>query len=142
MSGLIVRLQRTAALAPALREELAKAGQHPTGVLFAAPNPVLAAANLQAEVKRIAETNGVQLRSVQPLPSIRQEAIEQIGVRAEMEANTVQIAHILYDFEAHMPILTVRSLSVRGTEQPVPASGQRPALFIQLELVGFTRIAE
>lgn len=144
LTDLIVRLKRTAAQAPALRAQLAQTGrneQEKTAV-FVAASPVLAAAALQAEIRRIADADGAQLRSIQQLPSVSQEALNRIGVRAELQSDTPQMAHFLYDLEAHTPILVVRSLSVRGTEQPNFVPGQRPPLYVQIEIAAFAGAAE
>ena len=144
LTELIFRLKRTAAEAPALRAALAMMGhdQQNKAAIFAAPNPVLAAAALQAELTRIAESEGAQLRSVQQLPPTQEDALSRIGVRAELQGDTTQLSQLLYDIETHAPIMMVRSVSVRGSEQPNQSAGQRSPLLIQIEIIAYAGAGE
>jgi Tfp pilus assembly protein PilO len=145
IAELLVRLRRTANDAPALQQELAKMGQtqHDGGALLIAANANLAGANLQSEIKRIAEANGVQIRSTQQLPSVQEDSLNRIGVRVDLQSDTPQIARILYDLKVHRPILLVTSLAIRGQErQQTPPNQQQLPLSVQLEITAFTGVQE
>jgi hypothetical protein len=142
---LLVKLRDTIAETPRLKAEAAKLGQvqrDRSAVLIAA-NVNLAGATLQAEVKRIAQANGVELRSIQQLPPAQEQALSRIGVRADLQSDTAQLGKILYDLQAHNPALLVRALSVRGQEQQGNAPPQHPQpLAVQIEITAVTGTPE
>jgi hypothetical protein len=145
LTDLIGRLRRTAAEAPDLRAQLDQLGvdQRNSGAILVAANPNLAAAALQSEFRRIVEAAGGQVQAVQQLPPIKEDALTRISIRANLQADTGQIAHALYDIEGHSPVFLIQSLSIRGVDQPAAQRNVKPPpLNIQVEVAAMTAASE
>jgi Tfp pilus assembly protein PilO len=142
---LIAHLRGSASDAKTIEAEIKRIGaiQHDHGAILVAVNPNLAAANLQAEVKRIVEANGAQLRSIQQTLPVTESELTRVGVRADIQGDTQQLSHFLYDLESHSPVFLSRRLLVRGSEQQITSVAQKATpLTIELEVTALTGPSE
>lgn len=144
-ADMIVRLRHSAAEGPALQQQLARLGQshRDRNAILLAPNANVGGALLQSEVKRVAESDGATVRTVQQLPLVAEGTLNRIGVRVDMEADIAQLARLLAHFESHTPVFLVGSLSIRGQEQQRGAVSTQPVkLAVQVEITALTGAAE
>jgi hypothetical protein len=142
---LIVRLKISAMETASIQQQLATLGraQRDQSTVMVAANANLAGAALQSEVKRIVDASGAQLRSVQQIPPVEDNAVNRIGVRVDLQSDSAQIEHVLFDLDVHRPIFLVKHLLVRGQEQQQAVPNQRPQLLdVQLEVSALTGLAE
>jgi len=144
-ADMIVRLRHSTAEAPALQQRLAKLGQsqHDRNTIISAPNPNVGGAMLQSEIKRIAEGDGLAVRTIQQLPPVAEGILNRIGVRVDLEADTAKLAHLLAHLEGHTPIFLVQSLSIHGQEQQSSATSAKPInMTVQMEITSLTGTPE
>jgi hypothetical protein len=144
-ADMIVRLGRSAAEGPAIQQQLARLGQnqHDRNAIILAPNANVGGAMLQSEIKRIAESDGLAVRTIQQLPPVAEGALNRIGVRVDLEADTAKLGHLLAHLEGHTPIYLVQSLSIHGQEQQASANSARPVnITVQMEITGLTGTPE
>lgn len=136
---LIERLGKIAAETPALRAEASRIAltNQDRAVVFSSANPNLASAELQEEVKRIAALRGAQVQSMQQLATLPENGLNRIAVRLEFQGNTMQIAGILRDLDAHAPRIFARTISIRGNEQQLASLGQSLPLYVQLDVTAY-----
>ena len=109
---------------------------------------VLAAADLQQQVKSAVENNGGNLVSTQILPVSDEGVFSKVAIRVQMTGDTEALQKTLYDLESARPLLFIDDLQVRG--QPIrqrnPNNRNEITLRIQLttqfELSGYIRRSE
>ena len=109
---------------------------------------VLAAADLQQQVKSAVENNGGNLVSTQILPVSDEGMFSKVAIRVQMTGDTEALQKTLYDLESARPLLFIDDLQVRG--QPIrqrnPNDRNEITLRIQLttqfELSGYIRRSE
>jgi hypothetical protein len=110
-----------------------------SGIFLAGDTDPLRAANLQAVITDIAQTQGARLSSARALPVEDRDGLHFIGVQAELETGIQQLQNIILALESHRPYLFVQSLQV------APVAGRRPdtdALKIRFGIVGVAARAE
>lgn len=141
---LMARYQRVAARRDALeaRLEALRRDRSMVGIYLDGDTDALAAASLQEVVNATVEGSGGRLRSIQILPAKDDGKFRRISVRAQMSATIVQLARLLYAFEANKTYLFVDNLDVanrrarRRRNQPIEMD---PTLIIRLDLSGYMR---
>lgn len=109
---------------------------------------VLAAADLQQQVKSAVENNGGNLVSTQILPVSGEGIFSKVAIRVQMTGDTDVLQKTLYYLESARPLLFIDDLQVRG--QPIrqrnPNDRNEITLRIQLttqfELSGYIRRSE
>jgi hypothetical protein len=144
-ADMIVRLRHSAAEGPALQQQLARLGQsqHDRNAIILAPNANVGGAMLQSEIKKLAESDGVPVRTIQQLPPVAEGALNRIGVRIDLEADTAKLGHLLAHLESHTPVFLVQSLSIHGQEQQGNAASAKPVtVTVQMEITGLTGTPE
>jgi Type II secretion system (T2SS), protein M subtype b len=109
-----------------------------SGIFLAGDTDALRAANLQAVITGIAQTQGARLSSARALPVEDRGGLHFIGVQAELETGIRQLQSMILALESHRPYLFVQSL------QAAPIAGRRTdseALKIRLGIVGVAATA-
>lgn len=138
---MIAAFRQTAALRPALDSRLKEIEAHSRGSsgLVAGNTPALAAAGVQAEIKRIIESRGGQVRSTQDLVPVREGAVEKIGVRFDITTSLEALPSIVYEIEAHVPYLFIDNLEIRAPEDSRSQTlvANKPILIIRWDVFGY-----
>lgn len=75
------------------------------------------AASLQAHLTRIAQGQGVRLRSARTLPGTERDGLRFIGVQVELDTGLKQLQAIIVAFEAMRPHLFIQSLQIAPHDQ-------------------------
>jgi hypothetical protein len=137
-SDRLVRYQRVAAQAPALRAAL-DAMQQRDGRRFFLKNTAtnLAGAELQELVKAAIEGNGGRITTSQNTSPRDDGRFREIGVNVQFFATTPALQKILLAIETHQPYLIVENLTARPLNAFrgfKPAPGQEPELNVQLDV--------
>lgn len=112
------------------------------GIYLDGDTDALAAASLQEVVNATVEGSGGRLRSIQILPAKDDGKFRRISVRAQMSATIVQLARLLYAFEANKTYLFVDNLDVanrRARRRKDQAIEMDPTLIVRLDLSGYMR---
>lgn len=106
----------------------------------------LAAADLQAFVKKLIERANGRLVSIQPLPTPRNGMIQEIKIQVRLQGGTETLRRVLYELETGTPLLLIRNLSI-GQETAVrrrtvrsPDQETADTLNVSFDLVGFMRV--
>ena len=137
-SDRLVRYQRVAAQAPALRMAL-DAMRDRDGRRFFLKNTAtnLAGAELQELVKAAIEGNGGRITTSQNTSPREDGRFREIGVNVQFFASTPALQKILLAIETHQPYLIVENLTARPLNAFrgfKPAAGQEPELNVQLDV--------
>ena len=137
-SDRLVRYQRIAAQAPALRTAL-DAMRDRDGRRFFLKNTAtnLAGAELQELVKAAIEGNGGRITTSQNTSPREDGRFREIGVNVQFFASTPALQKILLAIETHQPYLIVENLTARPLNAFrgfKPAPGQEPELNVQLDV--------
>ena len=137
-SDRLVRYQRIAAQAPALRTAL-DAMRDRDGRRFFLKNTAtnLAGAELQELVKVAIEGNGGRITTSQNTSPRDDGRFREIGVNVQFFASTPALQKILLAIETHQPYLIVENLTARPLNAFrgfKPAPGQEPELNVQLDV--------
>jgi general secretion pathway protein M len=105
--------------------------------------PALAAAEIQAAVNKIIETNNARVFSSQTLP-VRNDGKAvagpaKVSISVQMTASIVPLQLVLHAIETQQPYLFVDQLSVRSNQGRTykAAPGQVPEYVIQLTVRGY-----
>jgi len=138
LSDRLLRYQRVAAQAPALRSAL-DAMQQRDGRRFFLRNSAanLAGAELQELVKAAIEGNGGRITTSQNTSPREDGRFREIGVNVQFFAATPALQKILLAIETHQPYLIVENLTARPLNAFrgfKPAPGQEPELNVQLDV--------
>ncbi|NIR61316.1 MAG: general secretion pathway protein, partial [Gammaproteobacteria bacterium] len=124
---LLAGYQRVAGTAPTLKtrlEELRRR-QAESGVYLRGETDALAAAELQDGVKQTIVSSGGQVRSIQTLPTETRSGFERVTVRVQYTGSMQTLLHVLYELEAHRPLLFVDHLDIRGNIRRTRSRRQR-----------------
>lgn len=136
------RYRRIAATRPevqaqidAMEERGAARGNYLTGRTDA-----LAAAELQNRVKKIIETNGGKLRSIQTVPGKADGAFQRVTIRVQLAAPIDSLHRTIYALEAEKPFLFLDNIDIgnrrRGRRKKAPDDAD-PALTVRFDLFGY-----
>ena len=113
---------------------------HPAalGVVFLpGTSDAIRVAELQSALSRIAEAEGVQLKSTRSLPPREREAVRMLGVEARLSASIEQLQKILYKLETQRPLLFIEGLQITplaaltGSKEPANAT-----LEVRIDVLG------
>jgi hypothetical protein len=105
--------------------------------LLDAASPPLVAARIQTDIKRIIETHGGALRSVQVLPTSSVSGLDVIGLRVDLVTPLAGLQRIIFELETMTPRLFLENISFRAPEVLPPE--RPPELSIRLDVIGYTR---
>lgn len=105
------------------------AARSDAGLFIEAGNADLAAAQLQTKVKEIVAASGGTLVSTQNLPSSSQDDPGKVIVRVRMKGDVDALAKVLYEVEAHRPLMLVDDLDIRSRKTVTGRRGQRRTVF-------------
>jgi len=97
----------------------------------------LAAANLQAFVKRIAVSKGMEVLSTQILPASEEAGFTRVALKVRtrgMLDNTVQVFHTL---ETGQPYLFLDNITVRRTSRRSKSTTTGQMLNVDFDLIGY-----
>ncbi len=94
--------------------------------LMRSPTAALAEAELQSEIKQIAESNGGDLRSVQSLSPNRANGFDRVALQCDLTLPTARLKDLFYAVEAHQPYYFIDHAEISG---PITwqAQGGKPA---------------
>jgi general secretion pathway protein M len=130
-NGIIAQENAVIAYAKEVKDRNAK------GELLEAQNEGVANANLQAHLKGLAETAGVQLQSVRALPNRTVGTLPFIGARIELSGHVAAIQSLLHSLEGGTAALIVTSAILRPNQiARLPNSKEEPLLDVQLDVYG------
>ena len=112
---------------------------------LAKSSTMLAASDLQQQVKSAIESLGGALVSTQVLPVTTEGTFSRVAIRAQVTADTEILQRLLHDLEASRPLLFIDELQVRS--QPIRRRDPKDPgktlvetrLTIQFELSGYIR---
>lgn len=82
------------------------------GLFLAGDTDAVRAANLQAHLTRVAQTQGVRLRSARALPATDRDGLRFISLQVEMDTGLRQLQAIILAFESMHPHLFIQSLQI------------------------------
>jgi general secretion pathway protein M len=106
----------------------------------------LAAAEIQALIKKLTERANGRLVSTQPLPTPRNGLFQEIKIQVRLQGSSETLQTVLYELETGTPSLLIRNLSIgqefrTRTRRSVDAVQQAAdALNISFDLIGFMRV--
>lgn len=83
-----------------------------SGIFLAGSSDALRLAELQSLTGRIAELEGVELRSTRSLPVREREGLRLLGLEANMRTTISQLQKVLYRIETGRPFVIVEDLQV------------------------------
>lgn len=108
------RMAQVAAEAPALRSQVAshRLAPSPPGLLIAGSTDALAAANLQSAVQRLAGDCGVDISSVDNLPSAQVGPLRQVGLHLHMAGDYPALVRLLGALRDASPAMLPDDLSI------------------------------
>ena len=141
---LLAGYQRVARTAPVLEERLEKlkAQQTETRVYLRGATDALAAAELQDLLKRTIAEGGGQVRSVQSLPAQADSGFQRVTVRIQYTGPVPSLLHVLYELEAHKPLLFIDNLDIRANirQRRVKSDDGEPMmLIVRFDVSGYLR---
>jgi len=139
MRGLIRRLERGAAEAPALQSELAtlRANGDIASLTFVAASDAVAAANLQSTLSALAETKGGRLASTEYLAAQTEGQFRRIGVRVAITGDLAMLTALLAGIEAARPPLFVDNLEIHSSASGAGEGHGPTSLAIAMDVYGF-----
>jgi len=99
----------------------------------------LAAAEVQEQVRRIIESSGARVTSVQVAQPKEDAGFRQFGVSAQFSANVGALRRVLLAVDSAEPYLLVDTLSIRSQVPPnfKAPPGFEPEMYVQLDVVGY-----
>jgi general secretion pathway protein M len=110
-----------------------------SGIYIRAETEPLAAAAVQEHLKRAVGLHGGELRSVQSLPSLREDDLTRIGLRVVMTGALGSMTHVLYELESGEPFLFVSDLQIKSTKRRRRKTAEPPVetLSIRFDVYGY-----
>jgi hypothetical protein len=95
----------------------------------------LAAANMQNYIKDIVIRHGGQVRSVQSLPSGFGGGLEKVAIQYDLSLPLGSLGGVAYDIETGMPLLFLKDVNFKATENWQPGGTIGPVPNIQVRWV-------
>jgi general secretion pathway protein M len=134
----IGRLRRVAQSADAwsARAEKTRAQTEEEGQFLEGATPALAAAELQARIKQLAEDAGGTLTSTQASAPREEEGFTRVGVRANMTGTVHTLREVLHAVESSRPYLLVSTLNISADRGRQAQPGQ---LRMDVEIYGYLK---
>jgi general secretion pathway protein M len=135
---LLTGYRRAIANRPAIEQHLATARQAEAALpgLLPGASATLAAASLQAEIKRLVEAAGGQLRSTQDLPAAAEAGFERVEVRFDLAIPLSGLTSLLSAIDTHTPLLFLDKIEIHASE---PAGKIVAPLSIRWNVHGYRR---
>lgn len=87
------------------------------GPFLGGETDAMRAASLQAHLTRVAQGQGVRLRSARTVPPTEHDGLRFIGVQVEFDTGLKQLQAIIVAFEAMRPHMFVQSLQIAPHDQ-------------------------
>jgi len=118
MSGQYERFARVVASRPALEAQLKTAQKEDTskGLYLAEQTEVLAATDLQSRVKKIIESTGGTLQSIQNLRPAGDEPFQRVAIKVKMTGDTRSLQRILHAIASEQPLMFTDDLQVQARQ--------------------------
>ena len=134
----IARLRRVAQSADYWNAQAEKihARTEAEGQFLEGATPALAAAELQARIKQLAEDAGGTLTSTQASAPREEEGFTRVGVRANMTGTINTLREVLHAVESSRPYLLVSTLNINADRGRQAQPGQ---LRVDIEIYGYLR---
>jgi hypothetical protein len=110
-----------------------------SGLYIRADTEPLAAAAVQEYLKRAVGLHGGELRSVQSLPSSREDELTRVGLRVVMTGALGAMIHLLHELESGEPFLFVSDLQIKSTTRRRRRNDEAPVetLSIRFDVYGY-----
>ena len=136
--ALLGRLNTAASQEPATTTTGKPAPSGADGAVFLpGASDAIRVAELQSALSRIAEAEGVQLKSTRSLPPRERETVRMLGVEARLSASIEQVQKILYKLETQRPHLFIEALQITPLAAFVPSSAStNTALDVRIDVLG------
>lgn len=139
----IVRLERAGARLPALRRALDNAPPEAPALqpYLDEPSDSLAAASLQARLRRTALAAGLEVVSVQPATAGGEPGLAKSAAAMTVSGALPAHQRLLYQLESEMPVLFVEEFELLNTnpDQPRLDGAGQPILQLRLTVAGYRR---
>jgi general secretion pathway protein M len=102
-------------------------------------NEQLAAADLQARLKRLIESNGAVMKSTQILPPREEGNFRRVILRVAMETNIEGLQKIFHTLEMTNPLLFVDNIEIRSRQlqDTKPAQRHLADLMVNYDVYGY-----
>ena len=99
----------------------------------------LAGAALQAEIKRIVESKGGQIRSTQQLTPTQDHGLEKVSTRFDFVASLDALPNMIYEIESHVPYLFIDNMDIHAPEDGRPEiyAANNPVLTVRWDVSGY-----
>ncbi len=139
MRGLIRRLERGAAEAPALERELTalRAKGDISSLTLVAASDAVAAAGLQSTLSALAEAKGSRLASTEYLATQAEGQFRRVGVRVALTGDLAILTAMLAGIETARPPLFIDNLEIHSSQAGSAAGGGQTSLAIAMDVYGF-----
>jgi len=135
------RLSRIAGTRPEVTRQLEAMRAKDTRRFFLRSGaPALTVAEAQEIVRRLVESSGGRLITMQALPSKDEGRYRQVAAQVQLAANIHALRKILHGVETNVPYLFVENLMVK-TQVPGnfrPGPGAEPEMFVTFEVQGYS----
>lgn len=107
-------------------------------------NPAAASSALQATARRVLETNGATLRSLQALPPAPDGTAQRIAIRIDATIPGTRLLDLLYEFRISAPWLFADNVDLRVPDSVVAASpsAPRPDVSVRADIHAYFRAAQ
>ena len=99
-------------------------------------DPAIAAANLQAKLKGLAQRHNVDVAQARDLKPRARSGLTYIGVGIETSGGAEGIAALLRDIEASVPLLIVGQAQMRSEASSIDPRYEPVVLYLDLEVWG------
>ncbi|MDY0330451.1 MAG: type II secretion system protein GspM [Thiomonas sp.] len=141
----LTREQRIISMAPKLQQQMLELQRlNPSRFYLRNPNPVLAAAEIQENAKRLIDANGGKLLSMNILPPKDEDPLTRVGINVQLTGGLDGVEKLLYQLETATPYLFINNLSIRAINAYLPRNSAVPPLQLQVQfdLTGYVRKKE
>lgn len=138
----LTREQRIISMAPKLQQQMLELQRlNPAQFYLRNPNPVLAAAEIQEDAKRLIDANGGKLLSMNILPPKDENQLTRVGINVQLTGGLDGVVNLLYSLETAVPYLFINNLNIRSINAYTPPNGTAPPLQLQVQfdLTGYVR---
>ncbi|CDW92758.1 MAG: type II secretion system protein GspM [Thiomonas sp.] len=138
----LTREQRIISMAPKLQQQMLELQRlNPARFYLRNPNPVLAAAEIQEDAKRLIDANGGKLLSMNILPPKDEDQLTRVGINVQLTGGLDGVEKLLYGLETAVPYLFINNLNIRSINAYIPPNAAVPPLQLQVQfdLTGYVR---
>jgi general secretion pathway protein M len=99
----------------------------------------LAAVELQDRVSEAINKNGGTIRSIQPLPSEKEDEFQRVTLRVQLTTTIESLFHIVYELETTQPFLFLDNVEIKSRPPRIAADGEASELplTVTLDLYGY-----